>query len=256
MANTIHPTAIVAPDAVLGDGISVGPYAIIGPHVTVGDGCTIGAHAMLEKYVRLGARCFVGPGSIVGGDPQDLKYRGEETWAEIGADTIIREFVTINRGTTQSRLTRLGTGCMVMTYVHIAHDCHIGDGVILSSGAGLAGHIEIGDRAIIGGMTGIHQFVRIGPHAFIGAAGKIRKDVPPYCKADDGKLYGLNTIGLQRSGFTPPTIAALQQAYRLFFRSSLNIRQALDRARDDLPKLPEVEAFVAFIESSERGVMV
>ncbi len=256
MARSVHATAIVAPDAQLGEDVKVGPSAIIGPHVTVGDGCDIGAHAILEKYVRLGARCRVGPGSIIGGDPQDLKYKGEETWAEIGEGTIIREYATINRGTTQSGITRLGKECLVMTYVHVAHDCHIGDGVILSNGAGLAGHIEIGDRAIIGGMTGIHQFVRIGPYAFIGAAGKIRKDVPPYCKADDGKIYGLNTIGLQRSGFSPETIAALQQAYRLFFRSSLNVRQALERARLELPKLPEVETFVGFIEQSERGVMV
>ena len=256
MKPAIHPTAIVSPEAELGEGVSVGPSAIIGPHVTVGDGCEIGAHALLEKYVKMGARCKVGPGSIVGGDPQDLKYKGEETWAEIGEDTIIREYATVNRGTTQSRVTRLGKGCLVMTYVHVAHDCHIGDGVILSNGVGLAGHITIGDKAIIGGMTGVHQFVRIGAHAFIGAAGRIRKDVPPFCKADDGKIYGLNTIGLQRSGFTPETLAALQQAYRLFFRSSLNIRQALERAKDDLPKLPEVDAFVGFIEQSERGVMV
>jgi len=256
VANTIHPTAIVSPEASLADGIRVGPGAIIGPHVSVGAQSDIGAHAILEKYVRLGARCRVGPGSIVGGDPQDLKYKGEETWAEIGDDTIIREYATINRGTTQSGITSIGKGCLVMTYVHVAHDCHIGDGVILSNGAGLAGHIEIGEGAIIGGMTGIHQFVRIGKNAFIGAAGRIRKDVPPFCKADDGKIYGLNTIGLQRSGFSPETISALQQAYRLFFRSSLNIRQALDRAKLELPKLPEVETFVAFIEQSERGVMV
>ncbi|MFI5279732.1 MAG: acyl-ACP--UDP-N-acetylglucosamine O-acyltransferase [Gemmatimonadales bacterium] len=256
MASTIHPTAIISPEAELGEGVSVGPSAIVGPHVTVGDGCDIGAHVILEKYVRMGARCRVGPGSIIGGDPQDLKYKGEETWAEIGEDTIIREYVTINRGTTQSRLTRLGKGCLVMTYVHVAHDCHIGDGVILSNGVGLSGHVTIGDKAIIGGMTGVHQFVRIGAHAFIGGAGRIRKDVPPFCKADDGKIYGLNTIGLQRSGFTPETLAALQKAYRLFYRSSLNIRQALDRAKDDLSKEPEVEAFVAFIEQSERGVMV
>ncbi len=256
MANTIHPTAIVSPEAELAGDIRVGPGAIIGPHVSVGEGCEIGAHAILEKYVRLGARCRVGPGSIVGGDPQDLKYKGEETWAEIGEDTIIREYATINRGTTQSGLTRLGKGCLVMTYVHVAHDCHIGDGVVLSNGAGLAGHIEIGDGAIIGGMTGIHQFVRIGKNAFIGGAGRIRKDVPPFCKADDGKIYGLNTIGLQRAGYPPETISALQQAYRLFYRSSLNIRQALDRAKLELPKFPEVEMFVAFIEQSERGVMV
>jgi UDP-N-acetylglucosamine acyltransferase len=256
VATTIHPTAIVSPQAVLGEGVSVGPWSLVGPQVTVADGCAIGAHVILEQNVRLGARVKVGHGSIIGGAPQDLKYQGEETWAEIGEDTIIREYATINRATTHSRITRLGAGCLVMGGVHIAHDCHIGDGVILSNGAGLAGHIEIGNKAIIGGMTGIHQFVRIGPHAFIGAAGKIRKDVPPFCKADDGKIYGLNTIGLQRSGFTPDTIDALQRAYRLFFRSSLNIRQALVRARDELPRLPEVETFVCFIEQSERGVMV
>lgn len=256
MPSQVHPTAIVDKAAALGANVKVGPGAIVGPKVSVGDDSEIGAHAILERYVRLGARCRVGPGSIIGGDPQDLKYKGEETWAEVGDDTIVREYATINRGTTQSGLTSIGKGCLVMTYVHVAHDCHIGDGVILSNGAGLAGHIEIGEKAIIGGMTGIHQFVRIGPYAFIGAAGKIRKDVPPYCKADDGKIYGLNTIGLQRSGFPPETITALQQAYRLFFRSSLNIRQALERAKLELPRLGEVDTFVAFIEQSERGVMV
>jgi len=257
-AGTIHPTAIVAPDAELAAGVEVGPNAIIGPRVTVGARTRIGAHAILERNVRLGADCAVGAGSILGGDPQDLKYNGEETWVEIGDGTVIREYVTINRGTVRSGRTSVGAECLIMTYAHVAHDCHVGDGVILSNGVGLAGHVTIEERAILGGMTGVHQFVRIGAYAFVGGMTKVTKDVPPYCKADGNpiRLYGLNTIGLQRSGFPRETIDELKKAYRLFFRSDFNISQAQARARTDLASLPEVEAFVGFIEGSERGVLV
>ena len=257
-AVTIHPTAIVAPGAELDAGVEVGPQAIIGPGVSVGARSVIGPRAILERNVRLGAYCRVGAGSILGGDPQDLKYQGEETWAEIGDGTVIREYATINRGTVRSGITRVGARCLVMTYAHVAHDCHIGDGVILSNGVGLAGHVTIDDQAILGGMTGVHQFVRIGAYAFIGGMTKVTKDVPPYCKADGNpiRLFGLNTIGLQRSGFARPTIDELKKAYRLFFRSDLNISQAQARAHTDLAALPEVETFVTFIAGSERGVLV
>jgi UDP-N-acetylglucosamine acyltransferase len=255
---TIHPTAIVAPEAQLGAGVEVGPFAIVGPHVEVGDGCRLAARAILEQNVRLGAECRVGTGSILGGQPQDLKYAGEETWVEIGDGTVIREYCTINRGTTQSRVTRLGAQCLVMTYVHVAHDCHIGDRVILTNGVQLAGHVTIDRCAIISGLTPVHQFVKIGAYAFIGGMSRVTKDVPPYTKAvgNPMKLYGLNAVGLQRHGFAPETVAELKKAYRLFFRSGLNISQALERARADLAPLPEVETFVRFIEASARGVLV
>jgi len=255
MPAVIHPTAIVSPRAELAGGVSVGPYAIIGPRVTVGEGCIIGPHAILETFVTMGARVKVGAGSIIGGDPQDLKYKQEETWAVIGDDCIIREYVTVNRGTTASGKTSLGNGCLLMSYVHVGHDCHIADGAIVSSSTGLAGHVEIGERAIINGMVGVQQFMRIGTFAYVGGHSGVRKDVPPYCRTDGEGVLGLNKVGLQRSGLSPESVEALAQAYRVFFRSSLNISQALERVKSE-PMTPEVETLVRFIESSDKGVMV
>jgi UDP-N-acetylglucosamine acyltransferase len=254
----IHPTALVSPEAVLGAEVEVGPFAIVGPQVTVGPRSRIGARAILEQNVRLGAECRVGIGSILGGAPQDLKYAGEETWVEIGDGTIIREYCTINRGTTQSRRTSLGKNCLVMTYVHIAHDCHIGDRVVLANGVQLAGHVTIDTCATLSGLTPVHQFVKIGAYAFVGGMSRVTKDVPPYTKAvgNPMKLYGLNAVGLQRHGFSAEVVAELKKAYRLFFRSGLNISQALDRARTELAQLPEVTTFLQFIEESGRGVLV
>ena len=256
MATSIHPTAIVSPDAELGNGVSVGPFAIIGPNVTVGEGSVIAAHAILEHHVRLGARVKIGAGSVIGGDPQDLKYKGEETWAEVGDDTVIREYVTVNRGTTHSFRTSVGKGCLLMSYVHLGHDCHLGDGVIVSSTSGLAGHVDIGDRAIINGMCGIQQFIRIGTFAYVGGHSAVRKDVPPFCRTDGERVLGLNKIGLERNGFSKDAIDTLQQAYRYFFRSSLNVSQALERVRAEIASCPELDQLVRFIESSDRGVMV
>jgi len=256
MAAAVHPTAIVAPDAELADGVEVGPFVIIGPNVTVGKGCVLAPRAMLERNVKLGERVKVGVGAVIGGDPQDLKFKGEETWAEIGDDTMIREYVTINRGTTDSFKTSVGAKCLIMSYVHLGHDCHLGDGVIVSSTSGLAGHVEVGDRAIINGMAGVQQFVRIGTFAYVGGHSAVRKDVPPYCRTDGSRVLGLNKVGLQRNGFTPETVEALEQAYRYLFRSSLNVTQALKRVREDVPPSPEVEGLLSFIEASERGVMV
>ena len=253
---TVHPTAIVDRGATLGSSVAIGPYAIIGPQVTIGDGCTIAPHAVLERNVRLGAGCKVGVGSVLGGDPQDLKFKGEETWVEIGDGTLIREYVTVNRGTTQSYRTSVGKGCLLMSYVHLGHDCHIGDGVIISSNTGLAGHVTIGDKAIVNGMVGIQQFVRIGTFCYIGGHSAVRKDIPPYTRCDGDRVMGLNRVGLQRNGFSPECIEDLTKAYRLFYRSSYNITQALERAPTDLPSRPEVAAFVEFIASSERGVAV
>jgi len=252
----IHPTAVVDPGAELGVDVTIGPHAVLGARVSVGDGTEIGPHAVLEHFARIGARCRVGVGAVIGGDPQDLKFKGEETWAEVGDDTVIREYVTINRGTTQSYRTSVGSGCLLMSYVHLGHDCHVGNGVILSSTTGLAGHVTIGDRAIINGMTGVQQFLRIGTFAYVGGHSAVRKDIPPYCKTDGDRVLGLNRVGLQRNGFSAETLAALTTAYRLFYRSRLNIGQALERAKAELTAVPEVQAFIDFIESSEKGVAV
>jgi UDP-N-acetylglucosamine acyltransferase len=252
----IHPTAMVDPRAEIGVGVKIGPYAIVGPQVTVGDRCRIGPRATLQQNVRLAEGVLVGDGSILGGDPQDLKYDGEETWVEIGPGTIIREYSTINRATAATYKTTVGARCFIMTYVHLAHDCHVGDDVVIANATQCAGHVTIHDRAILSGLNAVHQFVTIGTYAFVGGGSRVNQDIPPYVKAvgNPMELYGLNSIGLQRAGFPGETITALKRAYRLFFNSDLNLSQALERARADLPPLPEVERFLAFVESSERGV--
>jgi UDP-N-acetylglucosamine acyltransferase len=258
MSNRIHPSAAIDADAVIGDNVTIGAGAIIGPRCTVGDGCVIGARAILEENVRLGREVKIGIGTVLGGLPQDLKFKGEETWVEVGDRTTIREYSTINRGTSQSFRTTVGSDCFLMTYVHLAHDCHVGNGVIISNGTQLAGHVTIEEKAILSGLCAVHQFGKIGRYCFVGGMSRVNKDVPPYVKAVGNpiKLYGLNSIGLQRNGFTPETIAELKKAYRLFFRSELNIAQALDTARAELKLSPEVKAFVDFVDESQRGIVI
>ena len=256
MTTTVHPTAIVDAHAELGDGVEIGPWVLIGPQVTIGDRCRIGPRARLQRNVRLAPDVSIGDGAVLGGDPQDLKFRGEETWVEVGPETIIREYSTVNRGTGATRRTVIGARCFIMTYVHIAHDCHLGDEVVIANATQLAGHVTIHDKAVLSGLNAIHQFVTIGTYAFVGGGSRVNQDIPPYVKAvgNPMELYGLNSIGLQRAGFPGETVAALKRAYRLFFNSDLNLSQALERARNDLPLVPEVERFLAFVESSERGV--
>lgn len=257
-AAAIHPTAIVSEGARLGVDVQVGPGVIIGEQCEVGDGCILEARAVLERNVKLAANVRVGIGSVLGGDPQDLKFQGEETWVEIGEGTRIREYSTINRGTSQSYRTTVGRGCFLMSYVHLAHDCHIGDGVIISNGTQLAGHVTIEDRAILSGLVAVHQFVKIGKHSFVGGCSRVAKDVPPFLKAvgNPVKLYGLNSVGLQRSGFDEPVIRELKRAYRLFFRSGLNVTQAMERAATELAPSPEVTHFLRFLEASDRGIII
>ncbi|MEO7647493.1 MAG: acyl-ACP--UDP-N-acetylglucosamine O-acyltransferase [Gemmatimonadaceae bacterium] len=255
---TVHPTAIVSDDAQLARGVEIGPFAIVGPGCEIGEGCVLAPRATLERNVKLGRKVRVGIGAVLGGDPQDLKFQGEETTVEIGEGTVIREYSTINRGTSESFKTTVGRNCFIMSYVHLAHDCHLGDGVILANGVQLAGHVRIEDRAIISGLSAVHQFVRIGRHSFIGGCSRVSKDIPPFLKAvgNPVKLYGLNTVGLQRAGFDEATVRELKRAYRLFFDSDLNITQALERAEQDLEQRPEVQELMRFLEASGRGVVV
>ena len=258
MTGRIHPTALVSPLAQIGENVEIGPFAIIGDDCVVGDGCVISARATLERFVTLGTNVRVGIGTVLGGDPQDLKFDGERTTVEIGDDTVIREYSTIHRGTSASYRTTVGRGCFIMSYVHLAHDCHVGDGVILANSAQLAGHVTVEDRATISALTGVHQFTRIGRHAFVGGHSKVTKDVPPFVKAvgNPVKLYGLNSVGLQRSGFDETTLLELKRAYRLFFRSELNVSQAVERVNSDVAQLPEVREMVQFLEQSQRGVAI
>jgi UDP-N-acetylglucosamine acyltransferase len=257
VSTTIHPTALVDAGAQIGANVTVGPGAIIGPQCTVGDGCVIGPRAVLEANVRLGQGVRIGIGSVIGGEPQDLKWKGEETWVEIGDRTAVREYATVNRATSHSWVTRVGSDCFLMSYVHLAHDCQLGDGVIISNATQLAGHVIVEDRAIISGLCAFHQFVRVGRHAFVGGCSRIVKDIPPFVKAvgNPAKLYGLNAVGLQRSGFSEETLRDLKRAYRLFFNSDLNVSQAMEKAKAELPDRPEVTAFLTFLEQSDRGVV-
>ena len=257
MTSRVHPTAIVSPDAQIADDVEVGAFAIIGEGCTIGAGCVIAPRATLERNVILGANVKVGSGTILGGDPQDLKFSGEHTIVEIGDGTTIREYTTINRGTTQSFKTSVGKNCFIMSYVHLAHDCHVGDGVILVNSVQLAGHVTVGDRAIIAGQSAAHQFVKIGPYSFVGGCSRISQDVPPYVKAVGNpiKLYGLNSVGLQRNDFPDEVVRELKRAYRIFFRSELNVTQAKARAAAELKPFPEVLELLRFVEDSGRGVV-
>jgi UDP-N-acetylglucosamine acyltransferase len=252
----IHPTALISPDARLGEGVRIGAYAMVGEQCVVGDGCVIAARATLERNVTLGTNVRVGIGSVLGGDPQDLKFGGEDTFVEIGDSTVIREYSTINRGTAESRCTTVGRHCLLMSYVHLAHDCHVGNHVIISNGSQFAGHVTIEDRANISGLCAAHQFVRIGRFSFIGGMSRIARDVPPYVRAAGNpiKLYGLNSVGLQRNGVSPEATRELKRVYRLLFRSDLNISQALEAAEAEAKPLPEVKALIGFMQVSARGV--
>jgi UDP-N-acetylglucosamine acyltransferase len=257
-ATRIHPTAIIAPDADIAGDVEIGAFAIIGEGCTIDSGCVIAPRATLERNVTLGRSVKVGIGTVLGGAPQDLKYAGEETTVEIDDGTVIREYATINRGTAHSFKTTVGTNCLIMSYVHIGHDCRIGNSVILSNVVQLAGHVTIEDKAIISGVSAVHQFARIGRHSFIGGMSRVSKDIPPFLKAvgNPVKLYGLNTVGLQRSGMDEETIRELKRAYRLLFRSDLNVTQAIERAQTEIEPLAEVKELIRFVEASERGVVI
>lgn len=253
---SIHPTAIISPDAGLSENVTIGPYAIIGPEVRIGRNTVIGPHVVIERLTEIGESCKIDQFASIGGDPQDLKYRGEKTKVIIGNHNQIREFVTINRGTSSDiGVTMIGDQNLLMAYSHVAHNCKLGDHIVLANAANLAGHIHVEDYAIIGGLTGVHQFTRIGAHCIIGGASAVSKDVPPYTMAsgNHAKLYGLNQIGLRRRGFQEDNIAALKKAYRIMFRMALLRKDAVEKVKSEVPDYPEVRRFVEFIEGSVRG---
>jgi UDP-N-acetylglucosamine acyltransferase len=253
----IHPTAIISPDCELAERVEIGPYAVIGPDVHIGENTVIGSHVVIEAHTDIGARCRVFQFASIGVQPQDLKFRGEATRVVIGNDNTIREFVTIHRATVSDiGVTIIGDHNLIMAYSHIAHNCKLGNHVIMVNAANLAGHIHVEDYAIIGGLTGIHQFTRIGAHCIIGGASAISKDVAPYLLVSGNRArpHGLNLIGLKRRGFKEGTIRALKDAYRLIFRSSLLLRTALEKVRNEVEDCPEVRHFVEFIEQSKRGI--
>jgi UDP-N-acetylglucosamine acyltransferase len=255
-ATSVHPTAIVDAAAELGEGVVVGPWAFIGPRVQVGDGTEVGPRVLIEKDTTIGEDCRLSNGAVLGTDPQDLKYKGEYSTLHVGDRTVVREFATLNRGTEASGRTVVGTDCLLMAYSHVAHDCEIGNHVVLANSVNMGGHVLIEDWVIVGGLTPIHQFVRIGAHAFVGGGSRVPQDVPPYCRVagNPPRLYGLNSVGLERRGLSEDVRRALKQAYKLLFQGSENLSAALDRAEREVPGIPEVKHLIQFVRSSERGV--
>ncbi|SLM27459.1 UDP-N-acetylglucosamine acetyltransferase [Desulfamplus magnetovallimortis] len=253
----IHPTAIIDPSAEIDTDVSIGPYAIIKGDVYIGSGTEIGPYTTIDQYVTVGRNCKIFQYASIGAAPQDLKYHGEKTYLKIGSGTIIREFVTINRGTEfGGGYTEVGEENYLMAYTHIAHDCKTGKQVILANNSTLGGHIELGNNVTVGGLVAIHQFVKIGDFAYIGGKSAVVKDIPPYVIAagDRATLHGLNNVGLNRHNFSKNTVANLKKAYRIVFRIGLTVKQASERVRAEVEQIPEVVNFMSFIEKSTRGI--
>jgi UDP-N-acetylglucosamine acyltransferase len=253
----IHPTAVVSSNAIIGVDVEIGPFCIIEDDVEIGDGSKIRSNVLIDSGVRLGKNVQVFSGAVLGTAPQDLKYKGEKTYLEVGDNTIIREYATLNRGTNFSWKTTVGSNCLLMAYVHVAHDCVLGNNVILSNSVNMAGHVTIEDYVIIGGLTAIHQFVRIGQHTMIGGGYRVPKDVPPYILAMGEPLQfgGLNAVGLTRRGFSSEVQLALKRAYKLVFRSSLTKNEAIERLKIDFADVSEVQNIVTFLQKCERGII-
>lgn len=253
----IHPTAIIEAGARLADDVTVGAYSVIGANVTVGEGTTIAAHVVIEGWTQIGCDNQIFQFSSIGAAPQDLKYAGEETWLRIGDRNRIREFTTLNRGTTEGGgVTTVGNDNLFMAYSHVAHDCIVQDHTILANGATLAGHVEVESNAILGGLAAVHQFCRIGCHTMISGGAMVAQDVPPYTVAqgDRAKTMGLNLVGLKRRGFSEETIRSIKKAYRTIFRSGMRLEEALENIVNEIEMTPELEHFVSFIKESQRGI--
>jgi UDP-N-acetylglucosamine acyltransferase len=247
----IHPDAIIAPD------VEIGPFVFIDKNVEIGAGTKIFSNVTILEGTRIGEKCRIFPGAVLGGIPQDLKFRGEDTLAIIGNNTTIRECVTVNRGTVAKGKTVVGSNCLLMAYAHVAHDCIIKDNVILANSTQLAGEVDIEEHAILGGGTLVHQFTKIGAHAMIQGGTKLAKDVPPYVMAakEPNSYVGINSVGLKRRGYTNEQITQIQDIYRIIFQSKLNTTNAINKVLETIPESPERELIVDFIKSSDRGII-
>ncbi len=253
----IHPTTIIHKDVKLADDVKVGPFSIIKDEAEIGTGSEIGSHVLIDSGTLIGKNCRIHHGAVLGTMPQDLKFEGEKTHLTIGDETVIREYATLNRGTKYRGKTVLGKNCFIMAYAHVAHDCLLGDHVILANSVNLAGHIEIGDFAIVGGVVPVHQFVKIGAHSIVGGGFRVQKDVCPYALVAGYplKTTGLNRIGLQRRGFPQKTLQILEKTFRILFKSQLNTSQAVERIKAKVELIPEVQTILDFIAKSERGII-
>ncbi|GBL46579.1 acyl-[acyl-carrier-protein]--UDP-N-acetylglucosamine O-acyltransferase [Sulfuriferula multivorans] len=254
----IHPSAIIHPGAQLGAHVSIGPYAVIGEHVVIGDGTTVGAHTIINGHTLIGRDNHIFQFNSLGEIPQDKKYAGEPTRLEIGDRNTIREFCTFNLGTAQDTgVTRVGNDNWIMAYVHLAHDCHVGNHTIFANNASLAGHVTVGDHAILGGFTGVHQFCKIGAHVMTGISSVVFKDIPPYIMAagQPAAPYGINVEGLRRRGFSPESLAGLKRAYKTLYREGLTFSEAQERLAEQAQGVAEVRLLVDFLGQTDRGII-
>lgn len=257
MASEIHPTAVIDPTAELGEDIKIGPFVVVGKEAKIGDRTQLDAHVVIQDYTEMGVDNHIHPQAVIGGEPQHTAYQGEKTFTRLGDNNVVRECVTIHRGTVQGENeTRIGSGCMLMAYAHIAHDCTVSDNVIMANAVQLAGHVEIGRNVIISGLSAVQQFIRIGDYAFLGGASGYKLDVPPYMLAHGvrGKLFGPNLIGLRRNGFDSETCKGLKKAYKLIFRSGLKKDAGLEQVEAEIKGITEVDNLVSFIRESTNGV--
>jgi UDP-N-acetylglucosamine acyltransferase len=252
----IHPTAVIHPKAKLGANCEVGPYCVIGEHVTLGEKCRLHSHVVIDGHTKLGKRNEIFPFAIIGLKTQDLKWNGGITWTEIGDDNTFREYVTIHSATGDGEVTRVGSHNHILAYCHIAHNCTLGDRIIMSNVATLAGHVTVGDFAVVGGLAAVHQFCRIGKMAIIGGCSKVVQDVPPFMLAD-GNPAGtrtVNKVGMERNGVSEAAQNALKQAYKILFREGLTVSNAVAKVEKKLPPLPEIRHLIQFVRASERGI--
>ncbi len=252
----IHNTAIISKDAKLGEGVLVGPYAVISGDVIIGAGTEIGPHCLIDEFTTIGKDCKVFSGAVVGSITQDKKFEKKRSFLEIGDNNVIREYATINRGTAKGSKTIIGNNCLLMAYSHIAHDCRIGNNVVLANCGTLAGHVVLEEGVIIGGLTAIHQFVRVGRLSIVGGCSKVVQDIVPYSMADGhpAKIYTINAVGLSRAGFTDKQKAVLKRAFRIIFLMKLNIKNALLKIEEELTMTKEMAILIDFIKSAKRGI--
>ena len=252
----IDKLAVVTPGAELGQDVEIGPYAVVGPDAVIGDRTVISPHAVIEGRVVLGTDCQIGVGAVIGGLPQDVKYRGERSYVRIGNANVFREYVTIHRATGEEKATTIGDNNMIMAYGHVGHNCSIGNGVMMANMVNLGGHVQVEDKAVIGGLTGVHQFVRIGTICMVGGASRVIQDIPPYMLVDGRptKVYGLNSIGMRRGGVASEVRLELKRAYKLLFRSNNNLTQALAEIEASINPSQELDHLIDFLKTMGRGI--
>lgn len=256
MSTKIHNTAIIHPNAEIAEDVVIGPYAVIGEFVKIGGGSKIGPHTLINGWTEIGGNNDIGPSVVIGTPPQDIGYKGQRAFVKIGDNNILREFVTIHRASKEDGYTTIGSGNYFMAYCHVAHDCKVGNNIIMANNAGLSGHVEVGDNAVISGMLGVHQFVRIGTMCMVGGMSRVLRDIVPYVitEGHTAAPRGLNVIGLRRNGVGSETRSEIKKAYKILFRSGLTTQEALSRIKTEVRDTKEIQEFVRFVEGSKRGI--